>query len=65
MGTSAFDGLAVLDRPVVPHLNSPDHPETGVLSQVAAKYESKGQAYGGLSNGQALVIDGSGPRIVG
>ena len=59
-GEVRYDGLGVLDRPVVPHLNSPEHPETALLSQVAAKYESEGQSYWALSDGQALVIDGRG-----
>jgi len=64
-GGVRFDGLAVLDRPVVPHLNSAAHPETGVLSQVAAEYESKGQPYWALSDGQALIIDDASARVVG
>lgn len=57
-GDARYDGLGVLDRPVVPHLDSPQHPETALLSQVAAKYRSEGQPYWGLSDGRALVIDG-------
>ena len=64
-GDVRFDGLAILDRPVVPHLNSPGHPETDLLSHVAARYESEGQPYWPLTDGQALVIDQSGSRIVG
>lgn len=63
-GEVRFDGLAVLDRPVVPHLDSPGHPETDVLSRVAAQYESKGQPYWGLRDGQALVFDGARVRTV-
>ena len=57
-GDVRYDGLGVLDRPVVPHLNSPQHPETALLSRVAATYETEGQPYWALSDGQALVIDG-------
>ena len=61
-GDVRYDGLGVLDRPV-PHLDSPDHPETALLSRVAAKYESEGQPYWALSDGQALVIDGPATSI--
>lgn len=58
-GDVRFDGLAVLDRPVVPHLDYPDHPETLLLSDVAAQYDAVGQPYWGLIDGQALVIHGA------
>lgn len=58
-GDVHFDGLGVIDRPVVPHLNSPDHPETDVLSEVAARYTAAGQSYWALEDGQALVVDGA------
>ena len=59
MTMSGFDGLGILDRPVVPHSSSPGHPETQLLSQVAARYEADDQPYWPLSDGQALVIDGT------
>ena len=62
-GDVRYDGLGVLDRPVVPHLNSPQHPETALLSRVAATYETDGQSYWALSDGQALVIDGPATSI--
>jgi len=62
-GDVRYDGLGVLDRPVVPHLDSPKHPETALLSRVAEKYESEGQPYWRLSDGQALVIDGPAASI--
>ena len=62
-GDVRYDGLGVLDRPVVPHLDSPHHPETDLLSRVAAAYETQGQPYWALSDGQALVIDGSATSI--
>ena len=62
-GDVRYDGLGVLDRPIVPHLDSPQHPETALLSRVAAQYESEGQPYWALSDGQALVVDGSVTRI--
>lgn len=57
-GNVRYDGLGVLDRPLVPHLNSPQHPETALLARVASEYDLEGQRYWALSDGQALVMDG-------
>lgn len=64
-GGVRFDGLAVLDRPIVPHLDSPGHPETDVLAEVAIRYATEGQVYWPLRDGQALVIDGAEEGIYG
>lgn len=59
------DGLGVLDRPVVPHLDSPQHPETTLLGEVARRYEAAGTSYWGLRDGQVLLVDGEeGPRVL-
>ena len=63
-GEVRFDGLGVLDRPFVPHLDSLGHPETDLLRRVADGYEASGQPYWGLRDGQALVVDGGDPRLV-
>lgn len=52
-----FDGLAVLDRPVVPHTNSPEHPESASCDAVAAAYEAQGQAHWALRDGDVLVVE--------
>ncbi|MCW3157897.1 peptidase E [Micropruina sonneratiae] len=62
-GGVRFDGLAVLDRPVVPHLDSPGHPETDLLRLVADAYEASGQPYWALRDGQALIVEGAAFRI--
>jgi dipeptidase E len=59
-----FDGLAILDRAVVPHLHSPGHPESAVLGQVALAYERDLIPYLGLRDGQAYVVDGATTQIV-
>lgn len=59
-GEVRYDGLGVLDRAVVPHLRSPGHPETGLLGEVAARYDARGTPYWALRDGQALVVDGGG-----
>jgi dipeptidase E len=53
-----WDGLGVLDRPFVPHLDSPGHPETEVLGGVAATYDRDGTRYWALRDGEVLVVDG-------
>lgn len=63
-GEVRFDGLGVLDRPVVPHLSSPGHPETDLLGRVAEAYDDAGQSYWALRDGQALVVDGEDERVV-
>lgn len=62
-GEVRYDGLGVLDRPVVPHLDSPGHPDTEALTEVAMRHRHSQRPYWGLSDGQALVIDGQGSTI--
>jgi dipeptidase E len=51
-------GLGVLDRPFVPHVRSPDHPETADCDALAAWYESTGQPHWVLRDGDVLIVDG-------
>lgn len=53
-----WDGLGVIDRPFVPHLDSPGHPETELVARVAELYRSERRPYWGLRDGQVLVVDG-------
>ncbi|OYN92369.1 Type 1 glutamine amidotransferase-like domain-containing protein [Parenemella sanctibonifatiensis] len=53
-----FDGLGVLDRVVVPHLDSPDHFETAVLARVAEIHEAAGEPYLGLRDGEVWLAAG-------
>lgn len=62
-GAVQFDGLGILDRPFVPHLDSPEHPEREALTRVAAAYSRADEPYWGLRDGQALVVDGSGVSL--
>jgi dipeptidase E len=54
----ATTGLGVLDRPFVPHVRSPGHPETTACDALAAWHRAAGRAPWALSDGDALVIDG-------
>jgi dipeptidase E len=58
-----WDGLGILDYVIVPHVDSPGHPETEALSAVAAGYRADGVPHRTLRDGQALVVDGDDTRI--
>ncbi|MEU4289549.1 Type 1 glutamine amidotransferase-like domain-containing protein [Kribbella sp. NPDC026596] len=63
-GDIIWDGLGVLDHAIVPHLDSPGHPETELLAGVAEPYDRTGVAYLPMTDGQALVIDGAHRELV-
>jgi dipeptidase E len=54
-----WDGLGVLDHAFVPHIDSPGHPETELLGEVAARYAADGVPHLTLRDGQVLVVDGA------
>jgi dipeptidase E len=51
-------GLGVLDRPFVPHVRSPGHPETIACDALSARYRAAGQAHRALRDGDVLLVDG-------
>ena len=53
-----MSGLALLDRPFVPHVCSPNHPETTACGTVSATYLAAGQPHWALRDGEVLIIDG-------
>jgi dipeptidase E len=55
---AVWDGLGVIDRPFVPHLDSPGHPETELVARVADHYRRADVAFWGLRDGQVLIVDG-------
>jgi dipeptidase E len=63
--TATCTGLGVLDQRIVPHVESPTHPESAALDDVAARYATRGVAHFRLRDGQALVIDGGASKLVG
>jgi dipeptidase E len=63
-GEVIWDGIGILDHAIVPHLDSPGHPETDLVARVAARYDTDGTPYAGLRDGQALVIDGAARDLV-
>lgn len=58
-----FDGLALLDYAVLPHIDSPGHPETEILGTIADQYRAQGIDHRTLRDGQALVINGTSTRL--
>jgi len=58
-GEVIWDGLNLLDHAIVPHLNSPGHPETELLAHVATRYDQTAVPYLPMHDGQALVINGN------
>ena len=58
-----WDGLGVLDFAIVPHVDSPDHPESRACGLVADRYRAASAPYRTLSDGEVLVIDGDSSAI--
>jgi dipeptidase E len=58
-----WDGLGILDYALVPHFESPGHPETESLGVVAAAYRAAGVAHRTLRDGEVLVVDGDDERL--
>lgn len=52
-----YDGLGVLDRPVVPHLASVGHPESNLLGRVARRYVAAVRPFHPLRDGEVLIIE--------
>jgi dipeptidase E len=57
-------GLGVLDRAVVPHLETPHHPESAVLEEVARRYRETDLPYWGLRDGDVLVCEDGVCRVL-
>jgi dipeptidase E len=53
-----WEGLGVLQHAIVPHCESPDHPESAACDAVAEYYQAAGIPHVTLRDGQALVISG-------
>ncbi|WP_406039316.1 peptidase E [Micromonospora sp. NBC_00898] len=51
-------GLGLLDRPFVPHVRSPGHPEAAACDAVSAAYAAVGQPHRALRDGEVLLVNG-------
>ncbi|MEU4389187.1 Type 1 glutamine amidotransferase-like domain-containing protein [Kribbella sp. NPDC023855] len=63
-GEVIWEGLSVLDQAIVPHLDSPGHPETELVEKVRAEYERTGVPHLPMRDGQALIINGPTRELV-
>src|SRR5919201_486313 len=52
-----WEGLGVLDYVIVPHVDSPGHPETERCEALAERYRIEGVPHRTLRDGEAIVID--------
>jgi dipeptidase E len=59
-----WEGLGVLAEAFVPHYQTPGHPESAAIGQVAELYEAEGVPHRTLRDGQALVISDQGSVLV-
>ncbi|WP_454194028.1 Type 1 glutamine amidotransferase-like domain-containing protein [Nocardia sp. Marseille-Q1738] len=53
-----WDGLGLVDRAIVPHIDSATDPD-GACNQLAARYRAEAIAHWALTDDDAIVIDGS------
>jgi len=53
-----WEGLGVLEYAVVPHCQSPDHPESTACDAVAEAYRIAGVPHRTLRDGQVLLVNG-------
>lgn len=53
-----WHGLGILDHAIVPHCQSPAHPESAALEAVAERYRSAGVPHQTLRDGQIVVVNG-------
>ena len=58
-----WHGLGVLDYVIVPHVDSPEHPESERCAAVADRYRLEGVPHRTLRDGQAIVVSGSDERV--
>jgi dipeptidase E len=59
-----WTGLDVLPYWIVPHVDSPDHPESDDCNRLRARYEQQGIPHRALRDGQALVVNGADTMLV-
>ena len=60
-----WDGLGVLDRSFVPHVDSPGHPETAACDSLSADFTRQGIPHWALRDGEVLVVDSGQTELLG
>jgi dipeptidase E len=51
-----WDGLGILDYAIVPHVDSPGHPETDRCNALAEHFRTEGVAHRTLRDGEVIVV---------
>jgi dipeptidase E len=64
VATPITTGLGLIDRPFVPHVRSPGHPETAACDAESAAYTAAGQPHWALRDGEVLLIDGDAVELL-
>jgi dipeptidase E len=59
-----WTGMSVIDFVVVPHVGSPEHAVSALLTQLAADYRAVGVAHRGLRDREVFVIDGADCTVI-
>lgn len=57
-------GLGVIETTFVPHLDSPDHPESAALTTIAAGLRAQGRPITELRDGDVLIVSGAGRTLL-
>lgn len=58
-----WDGLGLVDRRIVPHIDSATDPE-GDCTRLAARYRAEGVAHWALTDEDAIVVDGARTEVL-
>ncbi|MBF6101379.1 Type 1 glutamine amidotransferase-like domain-containing protein [Nocardia cyriacigeorgica] len=58
-----WDGLGLIDRPIVPHIDSPTDPD-GDGNRLAAAYRAAGIEHWALTDDDVVVVDGDTVRLL-
>ncbi|WP_024802435.1 Type 1 glutamine amidotransferase-like domain-containing protein [Nocardia sp. BMG51109] len=53
-----WDGLGLVDRPIVPHVNSPYTDPSGAGDRLAARFRAEGVPHWALTDDDAVVVEG-------
>lgn len=57
-----WEGLGLIDRPIVPHVDSPTDPE-GMSNALAARFRADGTPHWALTDADVVVRDGAETRV--
>jgi dipeptidase E len=63
-GEPIMSGLGLLDRPFVPHVRSPGHPETAACDALSRAYTAARRPHWALRDGEVLLITGERAQLL-